>query len=82
MFQTTNAYYYSSLLVQLKVILKANRRGKVTNGLLSLDDNAPEHRSFATQKNLAYLGIHFLDYPPYSPGLTPSDYYLFAGVKK
>jgi len=31
--QTINAEYYSSLLMQLKDILKENRRGKLTKGL-------------------------------------------------
>jgi len=75
--QTINAECYSSLLVQLKDILKEKRRGKVTKGVLFLHDNAPAHRAFATQKKLAYLGFQFLDHPPYSPDLAPSDYHLF-----
>ena len=39
--QTINADYYSSLLVQLRNILKEKRRGKVTKGVLILHENAP-----------------------------------------
>jgi len=46
--QTINVEYYSSLLVQLKDILKEKRRGKVTNGVLFLQDNAPAHWALAT----------------------------------
>jgi len=46
--QTINAEYYSSLLVQLKDILKEKRRGKVTKVVLFLHDNAPAHRALAT----------------------------------
>jgi len=46
-----------------------------------LHDNAPAHRALATRKKLAYLGFQCLDHPPYSPGLAPSDYYLFPGLK-
>ena len=74
--------HYSSLLVQLKDILKKKRRGKVTNVVLFLHDNAPAHRALATQKKLAYLGFQDLDYPPYSPDLVPSDYHLFPALKK
>ena len=35
------ALYYSSLLMQLKDILKEKRRGKVTNGVLFLQENSP-----------------------------------------
>jgi len=48
--QTINTECYLSLLVQLKNILKEKRRGKVAKGLLFLHDNAPAHRSLATQK--------------------------------
>jgi histone-lysine N-methyltransferase SETMAR len=66
----------SSLLVQLKDILKEKRRGKVTKGVLFLQDNAPAHRALATQKKLAYFGFQCLDHPTYSPDLAPSDYTL------
>ena len=39
-------------------------------------------RQGAEGKKLAYLGFHFLDHPPYSPDLAPSDYHLFPGLKK
>ena len=80
--QTINAEYCSSLLVQLKDILKAKRRRKFTKGVLFLHENAPAHRALATQKKLAYLGFHYFDHPPHSPDLAPSDYHLFPGLKK
>ena len=80
--QTINAEYYSSLLVQLKDILKEKHRGKVIKVFVFLHDNAPFHQALATQKKLAYLGFQCLDHPPYSPDLAPSDYHLFPGLKK
>ena len=68
--QTINAEYCSSLLVQLKDILKEKRRRKFTKGVLFLHDNAPAHRALATQKKLAYLGFQCLGHPPYSPDLA------------
>jgi histone-lysine N-methyltransferase SETMAR len=55
---------------------------KVTKGVLFLHDNAPTYRALATQKKLTFLGFQFLDHPPYSPDLAPSDYYLFPELKK
>ena len=78
--QTINAEYYSSLLVQLKDILKEKRCGKVNKEVLFLHDNAPAHRALATQKKLAYLGFECLDHSPYSLDLALSD--LFLGLKK
>jgi len=80
--QSINAKHYSSLLVQLKDILKEKRRGKVTKVVLFLHDNAPAHRALATQNKPAYLGFQYLDHPPYSPSLALSDYHLFPGLKK
>ena len=80
--QSINAECYSSLLVQLKDILKEKLRGKVTKVVLFLHDNASTHRALATQKKLAYLGFQCLDHPPYSPDLAPLDYHLFTGPKK
>jgi len=80
--QTINADYYSSLLVQLKEILKEKHRGKVTKGVLFLHDNARAHRALVTQMKLAYLGFQYLDHSPYSLDLAPSDYHLFPGLKK
>jgi hypothetical protein len=51
--QTINAEYYSSLLVQLKDILKEKGHRKVTKGVLFLHNNSPAHRALATQKKLA-----------------------------
>jgi len=46
--QTINAEYYSSLLVQLKDILKEKCHGKFTKGVLFLHYNAPAHWALAT----------------------------------
>jgi len=62
--------------------LKEKHRGKFTKGVLFLHDNAPAHQALATQNKLAYLGFQYLDHPPYSLDLAPSDYHLFAGIKK
>jgi len=79
--QTINAEYYSSLLVQLKDILKEKPRGKVPKAVLFLHDNIPAYWALATQKKLPHLGFQCFDYPAYSPDLAPSDYHLLLGLK-
>ena len=74
--------YYSSLLLQLKDILKEKCHRKVSKGVLFLHDNALAHRALVTKKKLAYLGFHCLEHPPYSPDLAPLDYHQFPGLKK
>jgi len=53
-----------------------------TKGFLFLHDSAPAHGALATQKKLTYLCFQFLDHPPYTPYLAPSDYCLFLGLKE
>jgi len=77
----SKAEYYSSLLIQEKVILKKKFRGMFTKLVLFFHENAPAHRDLATQKKLAYLGFQCLDHPPYSLDLAPSEYHLFPGLK-
>ena len=62
--------------------MKEKRRGKFTNGVLFLHDNAPSRWALPTQKKLPYLSFQYLDHPPYSPDLAPSDFHLFSGLKK
>jgi len=49
--QTINAGHYTSLLVQLKDILKEKRRGKITKAVLFLHDIAPAHRALPPRRN-------------------------------
>jgi hypothetical protein len=59
--QTLNTEYYTSLLVQLKDILKEKSHGEVTKLFLFLHDNIPAFRALATQKK---LGVQCLEHPP------------------
>ena len=51
--QTINMAYYSSLLVQLKDILKEKHHGKVTKVVSFLHGNASAHRALGSQKKLS-----------------------------
>jgi hypothetical protein len=68
-----NAENYSFLLVQMEDILKEKRSGKFAKVILFLHDNTPLHRALATQKKLACLGFQYLNHPPYSLHLAPSN---------
>ena len=45
-------------------------------------DNAPCHKTIKTMAKLHELNSELLPHPPYSPDLAPSDYWLFADLKK
>jgi len=49
--QTINAEYYSSLLVQMKDILKEKCRGNITKLVLFLHDNTPAHRTLQPRRS-------------------------------
>ena len=45
-------------------------------------DNALRHKLIATMAKLYELHFELLPQPPYSPDLAPSDYWLFADLKR
>jgi len=55
--QTINTEYYSSLLVQLKDILKEKRRGKFTKVVLFLHDNALAYRTTCNPEESGLPGL-------------------------
>ena len=50
--------------------------------VLFYQDNASCHKSMKTMVKLNELRFELLPHPPYSPDLAPSDYWLFADLKK
>jgi histone-lysine N-methyltransferase SETMAR len=44
-------------------------------------DNAPCHRSSRTTAELEAMNVHPVPHPPYSPDLSPSDFFLFGHLK-
>jgi histone-lysine N-methyltransferase SETMAR len=60
----------------------SKRRGKLSKGILFLEDNAAPHKTAITHQKLADLKFQILKHPAYSPDLAPSDYYLFPNLKK
>jgi histone-lysine N-methyltransferase SETMAR len=45
-------------------------------------DNAPAHRSKAVQARLLKMNATALPHPPYSPDLSPCDFWLFSVLKR
>ena len=50
-------------------------------GWFLLHDNAPVHRAVAVQEFLARKQVCVLNHPPYSPDLSPRDYFMFPKLK-
>ena len=52
------------------------RRGMLTRGVLLLQDNAPAHTSQVAMAAATKCSFEVLPHPPYSPELTPLDFYV------
>ena len=79
--RTINGAYYAEYLRRLRQEIARKRRGKLTRGVLLLEDNAPAHTSQVAMTAATEWGFEVLSHPPYSPDMTPSDFYLFPKLK-
>jgi histone-lysine N-methyltransferase SETMAR len=78
--RTINGTYYADELRRLRQIAR-KRRGKLTQGVLLLHDNAPAHTSQVAMAAATDRGFKMSPHPPYSTELAPSDFYLFPKLK-
>jgi [histone H3]-lysine36 N-dimethyltransferase SETMAR len=46
-----------------------------------LHDNAPRHKTVAVREFLAKKQVCVIQHPPYSPDLSPCNYFLFPKMK-
>jgi len=75
---TVTGAYYANELRELCEALKSKQRGKLRHGVLLLHDNAPTHTAgIVTSVAAECGGYELLPHPPYSPDISPSDFYLF-----
>ncbi|GFV03964.1 mariner Mos1 transposase [Trichonephila clavipes] len=61
-------------------MLLARYKRKRQHKVISLDDNAPNHRAKPTKNIVKVLGWMPLEQASYSPHLVLSDYHLFASL--
>ena len=59
-----------------------HRRATGLRGLFLIHDNAPAHKSVIVQNFLKEESVIQLPHPPYSPDLSPCDFFLFPLLKK
>lgn len=79
--KTVTGVYYAQLIRNLRKIIKEKRRGKLRQGVLLHQDNAPAHTSAVAMTAIHECGFELLQHPPYSPDLAPSDFHLFRSLK-
>jgi histone-lysine N-methyltransferase SETMAR len=78
---TITSEVYCKTLKILHRAIQNKIRGMLTSGTVLLHDNACSHTAAHTQVLLEHFNWELFDQPPFSPDLTPSDYYLFTYLK-
>ena len=74
---TIQGTFYASLLRHLRETIKVKHRGKLRQGLLFHQGNAPAHTSIIAMAVINDCGFEFIQHPLFSPELAPSDFYSF-----
>ena len=78
----TRKFYRESVLTQLVDFYQKHRPCTGVRGIKLLHDNTPAHKSATVQEYLKESGLDVLDHPPYSPDLSPCDFWLFPRLKE
>ena len=78
---TINGAYYAEGLRRLRQEIVKKRRGKLTRGVLLLQDSATTHTSKSSMAAAIKCSLEVLPHPLYSPDLASSELYLFRNLK-
>jgi len=80
--RTVNAEFYKNVLDRLcKRIARVRPALWKDRSFFLLHDNAPAHTAAIVTQFLARKMVPVLNHPPYSPDLSPPDYFLFPKLK-
>ena len=78
----TGRFYKNSVLKKVKEFYNKKRPSKGWSGVHLLHDNTSSHKCEVVKSFLASEKVNVLNYPPYSPDLSPCDFFLFPRLKK
>jgi histone-lysine N-methyltransferase SETMAR len=78
----TGMWYSHTCLPQVFETVKSRRPKTGLRGLVLHHDNAPAHRAGVTLEYLEGLHVKLMEHPPYSPDLSPCDFWLFPKLKE
>ena len=81
--ETVDALYYIEHCI--KPVVKAINRQRPKSGTLHmkfLHDNARHHAAKLTKSQLEEVGFKIIRHLPYSPDLSPCDFWLFDLIKR
>ena len=69
-------------LLNLLISIRNADSAPVVRSIKLLHDNAPAHKSATVQEYQNKSGLDVLDHPPYSPDLSPCDFWLFPRLNE
>ncbi|GFU94518.1 putative transposase [Trichonephila clavipes] len=78
--QTVNPHFYREVLERLQKRVM-HVRSNIKNSWVLHHDNAPCHTAISVNRFLACMNIPVAPQPPYSPDLSPCDFFLFLKLK-
>ena len=78
----TGRFYKNSVRKKVKEFYNKKRPSKGWSGVHLLHDNASSHKCEVVKSFLASEKVKVLNHPPYSPDLSPCDFFLFPRLKK
>ena len=78
----TGRFYKNSVLKKVKEFYNKKRSSKGWSGVHLLHDNTSSHKFEVVKSFLAPEKVEVLNHPPYSPDLSPCDFFLFLRLKK
>ena len=78
--QTVNQFYYREILESLRTRVVRVRPSIADNWMLH-HDNVPCHMAISLIEFLAKKGIPVVPQPPYSPHLSPCDFFFVPKTK-
>ena len=78
----TGRFYKNYVLKKVKEFYNKKRPSKGWSGVHPLHDNASSHKCEVVKSYLASEKVKVLNHPPYSPDLSPCDFFLFPRLKK
>ena len=78
----TGRFYKNPVLRKVKEFYNKKRPSKGWSGVHRLHDNASSHKCEVGKSFLASEKMKVLNHPPYSPDLSPGDFFLFPRLKK
>ncbi|XP_066261786.1 protein GVQW3-like [Euwallacea similis] len=78
--QTVNKHFYRKVLERLRQrVIRV--RPNIKNNWVLHHDNAPCHTAISINEFWAHKNIHVAPQPPYSPDLSPCNFFLFPKLK-